>query len=100
MATRLYVGNLPFSATEEELRSVFGEFGTVEQVELVMDRATGRPRGFGFVQMDQAGATAAIEKLDGTQMGGRSINVNVAMERPERAPRFPRRPFSMSMTTH
>ncbi|MBK6910219.1 MAG: RNA-binding protein [bacterium] len=90
MATRLYVGNLPFSATEEELRSVFGEFGTVEQVELVMDRATGRPRGFGFVQMDQAGATAAIEKLDGTQMGGRSINVNVAMERTERAPR-PRR---------
>lgn len=90
MATRLYVGNLPFSATEEELRSVFGEHGTVEAVELVMDRATGRPRGFGFVQMDQAGATAAIEKLDGAQMGGRSINVNVAMERTERSPR-PRR---------
>jgi len=92
MATRLYVGNLPFSATEEELRQVFGEFGTVEQVELVMDRATGRPRGFGFVQMDPNGATAAIEKLDGTQMGGRSINVNVAMERTERGPRGPRGP--------
>jgi len=81
MATRLYVGNLPFSATEEELRQVFGEHGTVEAVELVKDRETGRPRGFGFVQMDAEGAANAIKKLDGQQMGGRALNVNEARER-------------------
>lgn len=81
MATRLYVGNLPFSATENELRTVFGEFGTVETAELVMDRATGRPRGFGFVQMDAEGASKAIKSLDGKDMGGRPLNVNEAKER-------------------
>jgi RNA recognition motif-containing protein len=73
MATRLYVGNLPFSATEDEVRTMFGEFGTVETAELVMDRETGRPRGFGFVQMDAEGAANAIKKLDGRDMGGRAL---------------------------
>lgn len=89
MATRLYVGNLPFSATEAELRTVFGEFGTVETAELVMDRETGRPRGFGFVQMDSEGAATAIKKLDGFEMGGRALNVNEAKERTNSRP--PRR---------
>ncbi|MBK6764983.1 MAG: RNA-binding protein [bacterium] len=87
MATRLYVGNLPFSATEDEIRTMFGEFGTVEAVELVMDRETGRPRGFGFVQMDAEGAAAAIKKLDGQNLGGRPLNVNEARERTARPPR-------------
>ncbi len=91
MATRLYVGNLPFSATEEELKELFGEFGTVEMVEMVKDRDTGRPRGFGFVQMDAEGAAAAIQKLDGQQMGGRALSVNEARERTERRPPRPRR---------
>ncbi|MCL4306320.1 RNA-binding protein [bacterium] len=91
MATRLYVGNLPFSATEDELREVFGAHGTVEAVELMMDRATGRPRGFAFVQMDADGAKAAIEKLDGQQMGGRTLNVNEARERTAERPSRPRR---------
>ena len=89
MATRLYVGNLPFSATEDELRTVFGEFGTVETAELVMDRETGRPRGFGFVQMDSEVAATAIKKLDGFEMGGRALNVNEAKERTNSRP--PRR---------
>lgn len=87
MATRLYVGNLPFSATEDEVRTMFGEFGTVETAELVMDRETGRPRGFGFVQMDSEGAATAIKKLDGRDMGGRALNVNEAKERTTSRPR-------------
>ena len=84
MATRLYVGNLPFSATEDEVRTLFSEFGTVEAAELVMDRDSGRPRGFAFVQMDSEGAVTAIKKLDGRDMGGRALNVNEAQERVSR----------------
>jgi len=84
MATRLYVGNLPFSATEDEVRTMFSEFGTVETAELVMDRDTGRPRGFGFVQMDSDGAANAIKTLDGKDMNGRALNVNEAKERTAR----------------
>ena len=91
MATRLYVGNLPFSATEDDIRDLFSQHGTVEVVELLMDRATGRPRGFGFVQMDPEGAKAAIEKLDGADMGGRKLNVNEARERTAERPARPRR---------
>lgn len=80
---KIYVGNLPYSATESELRDVFGEHGTVESVSLVSDRETGRPRGFGFVEMDDAGATAAISALDGKDMGGRSLRVNEARPRRE-----------------
>ncbi len=78
---RIYVGNLPFSATEDEVRELFAGHGTVHSVRLISDRATGRPRGFGFVDMDPEEATAAIEALDGTELGGRSLRVNEAKER-------------------
>jgi len=84
MSKKLYVGNLPFSATEDEIRTLFGECGTVDTVELLTDRETGRPRGFGFVQMDDDGAVKAIETLDGQEMGGRQLRVNEAKERTER----------------
>jgi RNA recognition motif-containing protein len=80
--TRLYVGNLPFSATEESLRALFSKHGTVEKVSLITDRDTGRPRGFGFVEMPNADASRAIEALNGTDFGGRPLRVNEAQERP------------------
>ena len=85
--TSIYVGNLPFSATEDEIRSLFEEFGTVQSVNLINDRETGRPRGFGFVEMEKGVATAAIEGLNGRDMGGRSLRVNEARERTPRPPR-------------
>lgn len=84
MGKRLYVGNLPFSATEDEVRDFFSGHGSVESVTLISDRETGRPRGFGFVEMDDAGAQAAIEELDGAEMGGRPLRVNEAHERGRR----------------
>ena len=84
MSKKLYVGNLPFSTTEDEIRTLFGECGTVDTVELLTDRETGRPRGFGFVLMDDDGAVKAIETLDGQEMGGRQLRVNEAKERTER----------------
>ena len=81
MAKRIYVGNLPFTATEEELSELFGQHGTVHSVDLISDRQTGRPRGFGFVEMDADAAEAAITALDGTEYGGRTLRVNEAMER-------------------
>jgi RNA recognition motif-containing protein len=78
----IYVGNLPYSATEDELREVFGQFGPVHSVKLVNDRDTGRPRGFGFIGMDDSEAESAIEAMNGTQMGGRTLRVNEARERP------------------
>jgi RNA recognition motif-containing protein len=81
MSKKLYVGNLPFTATEEEIRTAFEEYGTVHEVSLITDRQTGRPRGFGFVEMDEEGAKAAIEGLDSKDFGGRTINVNEARER-------------------
>ncbi|KAB7627655.1 RNA recognition motif domain-containing protein [Alkalilimnicola sp. S0819] len=77
----IYVGNLPFSATEDEVRDLFAEFGNVESVRLMTDRETGRPRGFGFVQMAPSDADAAIEALDGKDMGGRNLRINEAQER-------------------
>lgn len=79
---KLYVGNLPFSTTEDQLAQVFGEFGTVGRASIVTDRDTGRSRGFGFVEMgsDQE-AQAAISALDGSQLDGRTIQVNVARPR-------------------
>lgn len=79
---KIYVGNLPFSATESEVRELFAQHGTVESVALPTDRDTGRPRGFGFVQMPQAEATKAIEALNGFTMGGRQLRVNEAQDRP------------------
>lgn len=85
MPQRIYVGNLPYSATDEELRRMFGEYGEVESVHLVSDRDTGRPRGFAFVEMT-SGADEAIQALDQTEMGGRNLKVNEARPREERRP--------------
>lgn len=84
----IYVGNLPFSAREDELRDHFAAYGEVGGVKFVMDRETGRFRGFAFVEMEDAGAAKAIEALDGKDYGGRTLRVNEAKER---APRPPRR---------
>ena len=83
MSKKIYVGNLPYSATEDEVRELFGAHGAVESVNLITDRETGRPRGFGFVEMDEAAADAAIQAINGTEMGGRSLNVNEARPRRE-----------------
>jgi RNA recognition motif-containing protein len=78
----IYVGNLPFSATEDDLRSKFEAFGSVARVNIITDRETGRPRGFGFVEMDNdSEARAAIEALDGKDLGGRVVKVNEARPR-------------------
>jgi RNA recognition motif-containing protein len=79
--TKIYVGNLPFSASENEVRDLFSQHGTVESVSLITDRETGRPRGFGFVEMSRADATRAIQSLNGKDMGGRPLRVNEAQER-------------------
>jgi RNA recognition motif-containing protein len=81
MSKRLYVGNLPFSASADDVRTAFEAFGTVEEVTLIEDRDTGRPRGFGFVVMDEDGAKAAIEGLDSKDFQGRDLKVNEARER-------------------
>lgn len=85
--TTLYVGNLPFSATEAELRDLFAQHGTVESVKVVSDRDTGRPRGFGFVDMPSDDASNAIQHLNGYEMNGRPLRVNEARERAPRPPR-------------
>lgn len=82
MGKRLYVGNIPFSATEEELREAFGAHGAVSGVDVIMDRETGRARGFAFIEMeDPSAADAAIEALDGVDFGGRNLRVSEAQER-------------------
>ena len=78
---KIYVGNLPFSATDSEVRELFGQHGTVESVSLITDRETGRPRGFGFVEMSRADAARAIQNLNGKDLGGRPLRVNEAQER-------------------
>jgi RNA recognition motif-containing protein len=78
---KIYVGNLPYSATEDELRELFSQHGDVTSVSLVNDRETGRPRGFGFVEMADEDADSAIQALDGAQMGGRTLKVNEARPR-------------------
>ncbi len=88
MAKRIYVGNLPFSATEDEVRALFEQHGTVLSVALIEDRETGRPRGFGFVEMEDAAADAAIAALAGYQMDGRNLNINEARPRGERRDRW------------
>ena len=85
MAKRIYVGNLPFTATEQEVRELFGQHGSVESVNLITDRETGRPRGFGFVEMDDSDADSAIASLNGAMMGGRALRVNEARPREERS---------------
>jgi len=79
---KIYVGNLPFSADEAAVRTLFSQHGTVESVALPTDRETGRPRGFGFVEMPQADAARAIGALNGYSMGGRPLRVNEAQDEP------------------
>lgn len=86
MSSNLYIGNIPFSATVEDVRDLFAPYGTVESVNLITDRETGRLRGFGFVEMSDGGQ-AAIDALNQTDFGGRSITVSPAKPRQERAPR-------------
>lgn len=78
---KIFVGNLPFTATQDEVRELFATHGTVHEVKLINDRETGRPRGFGFVEMDADGATAAMRELDGKEFGGRDLRVNEATDR-------------------
>lgn len=84
----VYVGNLSYEATEEDLRSVFGEYGAVKSVQLPTDRDTGRKRGFGFVEMESDDQeTAAIDALNEAEWMGRSLKVNKAKPRPDRRSR-------------
>src|ERR1700744_5361257 len=83
--TTIYVGNLPFTATEDEVRSLFERYGKVDSVKLINDRETGRPRGFAFVDMGAGEAQNAIQQTNGFQMGGRPLRVNEAQERAPRA---------------
>ena len=83
MSKNLYVGNLSYTTTDDDLRQVFEELGTVTSVQIIMDRATGRSRGFGFVEMAD-GADEAINRLNGTNLQGRAITVNEARPRQDR----------------
>ena len=89
MSTNIYVGNLPFSATEEGIRNLFGAYGTVESVKLITDRETGQLRGFGFVEM-ASGGEKAIAALHEKDLDGRQLTVNLAKPREQRQ-RQPRR---------
>ena len=82
---KLYIGNLPFTATEDEIRELFGQHGTVHSVALINDRETGRPRGFAFAEMSSdAEAQEAIDTLNGMELDGRPLTVNEARERQPR----------------
>jgi RNA recognition motif-containing protein len=83
MSKKLYVGNLSFNTTSDELRQTFGQYGTVVSASVVADRDTGRSRGFGFVEMSD-GAEQAIQALHGTELGGRTLTVNEARPREDR----------------
>lgn len=84
LTQRIYVGNLPFSSTEEEVEQLFSAHGEVLACALPTDRDTGRPRGFGFVEMSNEDAAKAIQELDGQDFGGRQLNVNEARPRQDR----------------
>ena len=79
--TKLYVGNLPFTATEEAVRNLFAPHGTVEKLSLINDRDTGRPRGFGFVEMSNADASRAMQALNGKDFDGRVLRINEAQDK-------------------
>jgi cold-inducible RNA-binding protein len=81
----IYVGNLSFDASEDQVRSLFEAYGAVDKVSIVTDRDTGQPRGFAFVEMlDDDAATKAMEALNGTSLGGRNLNINEARPKAER----------------
>ena len=87
--SKIYVGNLPFSADEASVRQLFAAHGTVDSVALINDRDTGQPRGFGFVEMtSNSEAAKAIQTLNGFQMGGRALKVNEAQAKTERPRRW------------
>jgi RNA recognition motif-containing protein len=79
--TKLYVGNLPFTATEDAVRTLFAPHGSVDKVSVINDRDTGRPRGFAFVEMSDADASRAMQALNGTDFEGRALKVNEAQRR-------------------
>ena len=78
---KIYVGNLPWTATEADLRDHFASFGTVHSTAIITDRDTGRSRGFGFIEMDEADANKAISELDGRDLQGRTLRVNEAQQK-------------------
>lgn len=87
MVKSIYVGNLPFSSTDDTLREMFEQYGTVHSARVISDRDTGRSRGFGFVQMDSVVADSAIQATNGKEVDGRALKVNEARPREERPPR-------------
>ena len=80
----IYVGNLPWSAGDQELEDLFSQFGNVQRARCILDRETGRSRGFGFVEMDDEGARKAIDELNGHELDGRALRINEAQERQPR----------------
>jgi RNA recognition motif-containing protein len=89
--SKIYVGNLPFSADEANVRELFAQHGTVESVAVITDRETGQPRGFAFVEMPRPDAARAIQNLNGQDMGGRPLKVNEAQDKPRGNGGAPRR---------
>ncbi len=88
MATSIYVGNLPWGITEEELSDLFAAHGPVLSAKIITDRETGRSRGFAFVEMEREHAQEAISSIDGTSFGGRNLRVNEAQPKPQRQNRW------------
>lgn len=84
MTKTIYVGNLPWDVSEQELNGVFATYGRIESSRIAMDRDTGRSRGFGFIEMNEGDAERAIQALDGSELGGRTLTVNQAQERQPR----------------
>ena len=85
MSARIFVGNLPFTATEDQLHQLFAAYGPIDEVAIIRDRDSGQTKEYGFVQMaDDAAAAAAIAGLNGTMLGDRALRVNEAQARPER----------------
>jgi cold-inducible RNA-binding protein len=88
MSTKLFVGNLSFNATQEQLQELFSAHGPVTEIDIIKDKFSGRPRGFGFVTMDtKEGADAAVKALNGKEIDGRALTVNEARPREDRPPR-------------
>ena len=85
MSTNIYVGNLSYDSNDQSIRELFEQYGTVEKVNVIEDRETGRARGFGFVEMDTDGGQAAIQALNGTELDGRALKVNEAKPREPRS---------------
>lgn len=85
MSKKVYVGNLSFNATEDQVRDLFSEFGAIQSIAMINDRDTGRFRGFAFVEMEDSAANAAIKALNGKEVDGRELSVNEARPREERS---------------